>query len=126
MTAWNGYIANCADCGKHGFDTRKSARAALKARHPGERMQAYRCESSGLWHYGHLPSSRALGRIVPDPEPDQVATRATATMARAAQRVRALEAFRAPPSAGELGRAYRHRQIARRRRGRRRSRRTRD
>lgn len=44
----------CA-CGKSGFVSRKVARAFLKARFPGERMQTYRCRQSTItaWHFGH-------------------------------------------------------------------------
>jgi hypothetical protein len=48
--AWAGL---CPVCGKHRFATRKAAKAAARARYPGEALRAYRCGS--YWHMGHTP-----------------------------------------------------------------------
>lgn len=43
------------ECGKRGYMSKKDAKAASKALHPGSGNHVYACESSGLWHFGHLP-----------------------------------------------------------------------
>lgn len=41
-------------CGKRGFPTRRAARHNLRAAHPNEQMQVYRCPAApSAWHYGH-------------------------------------------------------------------------
>lgn len=46
-------VGRCPACGKRRYPSRTDARKAIRRAHPGERMQAYRCE--GFWHIGHLP-----------------------------------------------------------------------
>lgn len=53
---WSGL---CPDCGKHCFPTRRAAKAAARARYPGEALRAYRC--GGYWHMGHTPRWIARG-----------------------------------------------------------------
>lgn len=45
-------------CGKQAYRSRKEARTAIRACHPGEKMRAYQCAWAGdfpaIWHIGHL------------------------------------------------------------------------
>ena len=45
-------VGTCIQCGKVNFRTRKEARAAKRAIHPGEKMDTYQCFND-VWHYGH-------------------------------------------------------------------------
>lgn len=51
-------------CGKRGYFCRRDARRLAKAAHPGDRLNAFPCESgSGYWHNGHLkPGDRDRDR----------------------------------------------------------------
>lgn len=40
-------------CGKRGHFTRKAARTLAKRLFPGDHMNAYRCDQSGYFHFGH-------------------------------------------------------------------------
>lgn len=53
----------CTDCGKQGYFTRREAKAAAKAVHPGDTLSVYRCPGSGYWHYGHLPNVARHGQM---------------------------------------------------------------
>lgn len=45
---------HCASCRKGAYLSRKEARKAARAHHPGEALSAYRCPvDPGSWHYGH-------------------------------------------------------------------------
>lgn len=52
-------LTHCTVCGKLVYATRKAAKAAARRAHPGERMNAYRC--NGWWHYGHLMTAVRRG-----------------------------------------------------------------
>lgn len=41
------------ECGKRGYFTRRQARTRGKKAHPGDKLNAYQCEQSGYFHYGH-------------------------------------------------------------------------
>ena len=53
-------LTHCTVCGKLVFPSRKAAKTAARRAHPGERMNAYRC--NGWWHYGHLMPYVKSGR----------------------------------------------------------------
>ena len=46
------HVGYCMDCGKLSYRSRKAARRAARAAHPGESLQAYEAHP-GVWHYGH-------------------------------------------------------------------------
>lgn len=46
-------FAVCERSGKRCFASRKDARRAARAIHPGAVLRAYQCESH--WHYGNSP-----------------------------------------------------------------------
>ncbi|MBV9010648.1 MAG: hypothetical protein JO272_01135 [Pseudonocardiales bacterium] len=53
----------CRPCGKWGYPSRKQARKARCALHPGEAVDTYRCPAdAAVWHIGHrqdvLPVAR--------------------------------------------------------------------
>ncbi|SDP61010.1 hypothetical protein SAMN04487905_10639 [Actinopolyspora xinjiangensis] len=53
----------CPACGKKVYNSRRSARQAAKAHHPGKHLNAYRCPrslewDSTRWHVGHLRAPR--------------------------------------------------------------------
>jgi hypothetical protein len=53
-----GFVGTCDVHHKKLFKTRKDARAAARAVHPGANLSAYKCDvpaHAGCWHYGHLP-----------------------------------------------------------------------
>lgn len=52
-------LSTCPDCGKRRYGSRKDAKRAARARHPGDHLAEYRC--GGFWHVGHLPQAAALG-----------------------------------------------------------------
>jgi hypothetical protein len=53
----NRSIGRCEPCDRSSFLSRKAARRAMKANHPGDaHMSAYPCPAQDVWHYGHRPS----------------------------------------------------------------------
>lgn len=54
---WHLQQHRCHTCGKWAYHSRRDARRAYKALHPGEsRLNAYRCpDRPEFWHYGHKP-----------------------------------------------------------------------
>lgn len=59
----------CAYCGKQCFSSRKLARDAAKARHPGHHLSAYQCKDAPEyvdlgkhWHFGHLSTRVVEGK----------------------------------------------------------------
>lgn len=56
------YVYTCSTCGKHGYDSRKVARAAARRLFPGEPLSTYQCEH-GMWHFGHLGQAVRNGTI---------------------------------------------------------------
>ncbi|GLY55340.1 hypothetical protein Lesp01_89950 [Lentzea sp. NBRC 102530] len=42
----------CA-CGKRGYGSRKEARTIAKNLYPSDHMNAYRCDKSPYFHFGH-------------------------------------------------------------------------
>lgn len=46
-------VATCPVCGKRSFKSRRDARRAARAIHPGEVLRAYKCGEH--WHVGHTP-----------------------------------------------------------------------
>lgn len=57
-------LGRCEGCEKDKFETRRIARDAAKARHPGERLSAYRCPlDEDVWHYGHLKAVVRNGHL---------------------------------------------------------------
>lgn len=57
-------FVTCQGCGKRGYETRKLARAAMKAQ-ALQGVGTYQCKASptGLWHLGHLPDNVKAGRF---------------------------------------------------------------
>lgn len=60
----------CPGCGKKMYRVKKDARNALKAKHPDDRMNVYRCVAESElvpnprpWHIGHLASAVRAGGI---------------------------------------------------------------
>lgn len=51
------------DCGKWGYLSRRTAKAAARTFHPGDHLSAYRCPASGYWHYGHLQNVTRHGHM---------------------------------------------------------------
>ncbi|WP_280389823.1 hypothetical protein [Nocardia wallacei] len=57
-------VGFCQRCGKNSYVSRKVARAIVRRRFPGERLQAYRCPHlPGVWHGGHVAPEVASGEI---------------------------------------------------------------
>lgn len=55
ITARVPYRFVCRTCRKRAYDSRKHARSAAHAAHPGDHLAAYRCpHHTGFWHVGHL------------------------------------------------------------------------
>lgn len=54
-------FARCSTCGKWCYPTRKAARRAARAFHPGHPMRAYQC--GDWWHYGHKPAWLIRGEV---------------------------------------------------------------
>ena len=60
LTSW----VTCT-CGKRGYGCKAVAKKRAR-QHEGdtkERMRQYRCQSSGLWHNGHLPAAVVRGDL---------------------------------------------------------------
>lgn len=54
-------IGTCPECGKQTFKTRKAAKRALNAIHPGSGMSVYPCGDG--YHYGHLSARVKSGDV---------------------------------------------------------------
>lgn len=53
------FVGTCPTCGKRSFRSRKDARRAGRAAHPGAHLSEYRCGDD--WHYGNLPDAIRQG-----------------------------------------------------------------
>jgi hypothetical protein len=67
----------CA-CGKGRYVSRKAARHAGKANHPGEHLSSYRC--GPYWHYGHLKRRVLTGAMTRDGQTNGAVSRLPATV----------------------------------------------
>ena len=47
------HFGQCPDCGKLTYSTRRAAKTAARAAHPGTPMRVYQC--GDYWHYGNTP-----------------------------------------------------------------------
>ena len=63
LPSWSD-AGECPGCGKKMYRVKKDARNALKAKHPDDRMNVYRCVSDNEmvpeprpWHIGHLATA---------------------------------------------------------------------
>lgn len=52
----------CA-CGKRAYTKKRAAKHQRRVIDPTQTMSIYRCDLSGLWHVGHLPSAVRQGRL---------------------------------------------------------------
>lgn len=55
------YIGTCTTCGKRCYVTKRAAKTAARALHPGDHLNAYRC--GPWWHLGHLPRQVVTGDL---------------------------------------------------------------
>lgn len=60
-------LGRCRATGKVAYATRKAARAAARAYHPGECLRAYRCPVADHFHIGHTPDWRRHGEAPAPP-----------------------------------------------------------
>lgn len=51
-------VGTCGRCGKQCYRSRRDARAAKRAIHPGDKMGTYLCGS--VWHVGHSDQWRLV------------------------------------------------------------------
>lgn len=58
-----GSVGLCT-CGKQRYPSRRTAKAAARLRHPGDRLAAYRC--GPFWHVGHLSETVTRGFLARD------------------------------------------------------------
>jgi len=57
-------IGLCPITGKQMFASKRQARRAWRARHPGDHLNEFTCDGDngcGYWHYGHLPEDVRRG-----------------------------------------------------------------
>lgn len=57
------HIGVCPDTGKRKYGSKKQAKRAARANHPGEHMNAWQCQACGHYHLGHLPRTVLQGRV---------------------------------------------------------------
>lgn len=56
------WFGMCMTCDKHSYSSKKTAKAAARALHPGSGLRPYRCPADAGWHIGHLASQVIRGK----------------------------------------------------------------